>query len=63
MGSPPRKTSCPAPTKHLKNIFKTRELKEEVVSSILEHTTQHGEIEGKRKNHKISTPENYRYEQ
>ena len=29
----------PAITKHLKNIFETRELKEEVVSSILEHTT------------------------
>lgn len=32
----------PAVTKHLKNIFETGELKEEVVSSILEHTTQHG---------------------
>ena len=29
----------PAITKHLKNIFETGELKEEVVSSILEHTT------------------------
>lgn len=37
----------PAVTKHLKNIFETGELKEEVVSSILEHTTQHGAIEGK----------------
>lgn len=37
----------PAITKHLKNIFETGELKEEVVSSILEHTTQHGAIEGK----------------
>lgn len=37
----------PAVTKHLKNIFETRELQEEVVSSILEHTTQHGAIEGK----------------
>ena len=37
----------PAITKHLKNIFKTGELKEDVVSSILEHTTQHGAIEGK----------------
>lgn len=32
----------PAVTKHLKNIFETGELKEEVVSSILEHTTLHG---------------------
>ncbi|CAF2145267.1 unnamed protein product [Rotaria magnacalcarata] len=37
----------PAITKHLKNIFETGELKEEVVSSILEHTTLHGAIEGK----------------
>lgn len=37
----------PAITKHLKNIFETGELKEEVVSSILELTTQHGAIEGK----------------
>lgn len=37
----------PAITKHLKNIFDTGELKEELVSSILEHTTQHGAMEGK----------------
>lgn len=37
----------PAVTKHLKNIFDTGELKENVVSSILEHTTPHGAIEGK----------------
>ncbi len=37
----------PAITKHLKNIFETGELQEEVVSSILEHTTQHGAIVGK----------------
>ncbi len=37
----------PAVTKHLKNIFESGELKEEVVSSILEHTTQHGAIAGK----------------
>ena len=30
----------PAITKHLKNIFESRELAEKVVSSILEHTTQ-----------------------
>ena len=34
-------------TKHLKNIFESGELVETVVSSILEHTTQHGAIEGK----------------
>ena len=32
----------PAITKHLKNIFESGELAEQVVSSILEHTTQHG---------------------
>jgi hypothetical protein len=37
----------PAITKHLKNIFKSEELDEKVVSSILEHTTQHGAIKGK----------------
>ena len=37
----------PAITKHLKNIFETGELQEQMVSSILEHTTQHGAIEGK----------------
>ncbi len=37
----------PAITKHLKNIFESGELDEPVVSSILEHTTQHGAIEGK----------------
>jgi len=37
----------PAITKHLKNIFESGELKEGVVSSILELTTQHGAIEGK----------------
>lgn len=37
----------PAITKHLKNIFESRELQEEVVCSILEHTTSHGAIEGK----------------
>ena len=35
----------PAITKHLKNIFESGELKEELVSSILEHTTQHGALE------------------
>jgi len=37
----------PAITKHLKNIFEAGELQEEVVSSILEHTTPHGAMEGK----------------
>lgn len=37
----------PAITKHLKNIFESGELDEQVVSSILEHTTQLGAIEGK----------------
>ena len=37
----------PAITKHLKNIFESGELDEKVVSSILEHTTQHGAIAGK----------------
>ena len=37
----------PAVTKHLKNIFESGELEEKVVGSILEHTTQHGAIEGK----------------
>ncbi len=37
----------PAITKHLKNIFESGELDEKVVSSILEHTTEHGALEGK----------------
>ena len=37
----------PAVTKHLKNIFESGELVEQVVSSILEHTTQHGAMDGK----------------
>jgi hypothetical protein len=43
----------PAITKHLKNIFETGELKEEVVSSILEHTKQHGAVSGKIQNIKV----------
>ena len=43
----------PGVTKHLKNIFETGELKEEVVSSILERTTQHGAIEGKTQETKV----------
>ena len=37
----------PAITKHLKNIFESGELQENLVSSILEHTTKHGAIKGK----------------
>ena len=37
----------PAITKHLKKIFESQELQEEVVCSILEHTTEHGAIAGK----------------
>jgi hypothetical protein len=43
----------PAITKHLKNIFETGELKEELVSSILEHTTPHGAMEGKTQETKV----------
>lgn len=38
----------PAITKHLSNIFKSEELDEKVVCSILEHTTQHGAMAGKK---------------
>ncbi len=34
-------------TKHLKNIFETGELKEEVVCEEFAHTTQHGAMAGK----------------
>ncbi|MGI9249699.1 MAG: virulence RhuM family protein [Pseudohongiellaceae bacterium] len=43
----------PAITKHLKNIFDSNELQEEVVCSILEHTTQHGAITGKNQAHAV----------
>lgn len=43
----------PAITKHLKNIFESRELDEKMVSSILEHTTKHGAIEGKTQNQSV----------
>ena len=43
----------PAITKHLKNIFESNELQEEVVVSILEHTTEHGAIEGKTQTNKV----------
>ncbi|WP_294961367.1 hypothetical protein [Sulfurimonas sp.] len=38
----------PAVTKHLSNIFKSGELDEKVVCSILEHTTPHGAIKEKK---------------
>jgi len=34
----------PAITKHLKNIFESKELIEKTVSSVLEHTAQDGKI-------------------
>jgi len=37
----------PAITKHLKKVFDSGELNEELVCSILEHTTEHGAIAGK----------------
>lgn len=43
----------PAITKHLGNIFSTGELMEAEVSSILEHTTQHGAIAGKTQSQKV----------
>jgi len=36
----------PAISKHLKNIFESKELQGEVVCSILEHTTERSAIEG-----------------
>lgn len=46
-------TQRPAITKHLGNIFKSGELDEKVVSSILEHTTEHGALKGKTQNVKV----------
>jgi len=46
-------TQRPAITKHLKNIFTTGELDEKMVSSILEHTTSHGAIQGKTQTKKV----------
>jgi len=43
----------PAITKHLKNIFADKELEENMVSSILEHTTTHGAIKGKTQTKKV----------
>jgi predicted XRE-type DNA-binding protein len=46
-------TQRPAISKHLANIFRLGELDEKVVSSILEHTTQHGAMKGKTQKNKI----------
>ena len=43
----------PAITKHLKNIFESGELEEQVVCSILELTTEHGAIAGKTQTSKV----------
>jgi len=43
----------PAITKHLGNIFIERELDEKQVSSILEHTTKHGAVEGKKQTQQV----------
>jgi prophage maintenance system killer protein/prophage antirepressor-like protein len=43
----------PAITKHLSNIFKSGELDENTVCSILEHTTKHGALEGKTQSKKV----------
>lgn len=40
-------------TRHIKNLFKDNELKEKVVCSFFEHTTQHGAIKGKTQTKKI----------
>lgn len=45
-------TQRPAITKHLNNIFKSGELREKMVSSILEHTTSPKRRQGKRVNNK-----------
>ena len=39
--------NIPTISKHLKNIFESRELDQKVVVSILENTTRHGAIKGK----------------
>lgn len=43
----------PAISKHLKNIFESNELQEEVVCSILEHTTEHGAVPGLTQTQKV----------
>lgn len=46
-------TKRPAITKHLTNIFKSCELDEQVVCSILEHTTTHGALAGRTQTTKV----------
>ncbi len=43
----------PAITKHLKNIFESNELEEQVVCSILERTTEHGAVAGLTQTQKV----------
>lgn len=43
----------PAISKHLKNIFETGELDQKVVVSILENTTKHGAIKGKKQTSEV----------
>ena len=43
----------PAITKHLKSIFEIGELDEQLVCSILEHTTEHGAIIGKTQTQRV----------
>jgi hypothetical protein len=43
----------PAITKHLKNIFESNELQEQVVCSILERTTEHGAVAGLTQTQKV----------
>jgi len=45
----------PAITKHLKNIFGSRELDESAVSSILEHTSDKGNVQYVQKMHQVTT--------
>lgn len=46
-------TKRPAITKHLGNIFKSKELHEPVVCSVLEHTTTHGAISDKTQTRRV----------
>lgn len=43
----------PAITKHLKSIFESGELDEQLVCSILEHTTEYGAIIGKTQTQRV----------
>lgn len=39
----------PAITKHVKNIFKSGELQEDMVGSVLEHTTEHDQFDNRQR--------------